>query len=406
MNSERENKKPPIHKRIVFWFVLPVIIVGMLISGILIAYLSPVMESFLREDFAADLRLSSKLGIGVCETHFDQLLDMRLEDNPEMNNVLQKEALDQIKDIGKQIPNVHMLVIENEQFIKMISTNFPEEVWTLPDAAKEHDAILDILLGDERIKAHCRYFPFWDWHIISFVKEKDYLAPISTAHQIVYFSTMVVLIAVFIAVLLVFYLSITKPLKQLITATKDVSEGKLHPIDPIRNNELGQLAMFFNGMIESLKKKTEEVNGLIHRVTESEQRYRSLVELSPDAVFVHQEGIIKYSNESGANIFGADSPEELIGKSVLELIHPDYHKVIAVHRKELYNVHNPLPPLELKVVAVDQRLIDVEAAATYIVYAGKPAMLSVVRDVSERKQAEAALEKKGIRCSSTLILQV
>lgn len=54
---------------------------------------------------------------------------------------------------------------------------------------------------------------------------------------------------------------------------------------------------------------------------ESERRYRDLVELSPEAVFVHQGGEIKYINREGTLIFGATDPQELIGKQALELIH-------------------------------------------------------------------------------------
>jgi two-component system, sensor histidine kinase and response regulator len=81
---------------------------------------------------------------------------------------------------------------------------------------------------------------------------------------------------------------------------------------------------------------------------ESEERYRSLVELSPEAVFVHQEGIIKYINPSGAKIFGATNPKELIGKPAMELIHPDFHEAVKSRIEGVYNDHITLPSQELK----------------------------------------------------------
>ena len=393
MRLKRQNNKPSLHKRIIFLIILPVVIVGTAISGVLIASLSPPMESFLIGHFEANLRLASRLGVGICDTHFNQLIDMRLEESSEMNIALKQEALEQIKAVGRQIPNVHMLVLEDKQFIKAISIDFQQEVWRLPASVNMENTIIDIKLGEERIKANIQYFPFWNWHIISFVMEKDYFAPISTARQIIYLSTIGVLVAVFITLLAVFHQSVTKPLNRLIVATKDVTEGKLLPVHPIQDNEIGQLFGFFNKMVKSLKIKTEEVGGLIHQLKKSEERYRSLVELSPEAVFVQQGGIIKYINRSGANTFGAASPEELIGRPARELIHPDFHKAVESQIKNVDNEFVTLPSQELKYVRLDQRVIDVEATGAYIEYSGKPALLSVIRDITERKQAEEVLRK-------------
>ncbi len=393
MNTDRENNKLPVHKRIIFWFVIPVFFVGIVISGLLISYLSPPMESYLTGHLEANLRLASNLGLRICETHFNQLLDMRLEDNPEMNNALKNEALEQIKATGSQMPNVHMLVAEGGQFIKTISIDFQKDVWNVPDFANTKDTILDTMLGEDKIKAHIRFFPFWDWHIISFVNKKDYLAPISTANQIIYLSTLGVLVAVFITLILVFHNSVTNPLNRLITATIDVAKGKFTPIHTTQDNEIGQLTAFFNSMIDSLKKKTDEVDRLINQLKESEERYRSLVDLSPDAVFVHQEGKIKYINPFGANILGTQNPKDLIGKSVMEFIHPDFHEAENSRIKKIYDDHVTLSPQELKCVRIDKQEIAVETTRTLIEYSGQPAILNVARDITQRKQAEAALRE-------------
>src|SRR5215210_3675193 len=57
---------------------------------------------------------------------------------------------------------------------------------------------------------------------------------------------------------------------------------------------------------------------------ESEERYRRLVDLSPEMVAVHSEGKWVYINDAGAKLAGASEPEELIGKPVMDLVHPDY----------------------------------------------------------------------------------
>ena len=55
---------------------------------------------------------------------------------------------------------------------------------------------------------------------------------------------------------------------------------------------------------------------------ESEERYRSLVELSPDAIVVHHEGKFTYVNPAAVKLWGASSPDELIGRSILDVVHP------------------------------------------------------------------------------------
>jgi DNA-binding response OmpR family regulator len=56
---------------------------------------------------------------------------------------------------------------------------------------------------------------------------------------------------------------------------------------------------------------------------ESEERYRRLVELSPDAIVVHQQGMFTYLNPAAVKLWGAANAADLIGKSIFEVVHPD-----------------------------------------------------------------------------------
>src|SRR5678816_2420037 len=57
---------------------------------------------------------------------------------------------------------------------------------------------------------------------------------------------------------------------------------------------------------------------------ESEERYRNLVELSPDAIVVHHEAKFTYVNPAAVKLWGASSPHDLIGRSILDVVHPDF----------------------------------------------------------------------------------
>ena len=76
-----------------------------------------------------------------------------------------------------------------------------------------------------------------------------------------------------------------------------------------------------------------------HRIQEalkeSEESYRSLVELSPDAIVVHREGKFVYVNPAAVKLWGAQA-QDLIDKSLLDVVHPDYHD----HVRERVDLHS------------------------------------------------------------------
>lgn len=136
------------------------------------------------------------------------------------------------------------------------------------------------------------------------------------------------------------------------------------------------------------RKKTEEA------LRESEKRYRRLVELSPDAIAVHSEGKIVFVNTAGAKLLGAASPEQLIGKPVIDVVHPDYRQIVKERIRKMMEERKEAPLIEEKFIKLDGSVIDVEVAAAPITYRGKPAVQVVIRDITERKKMEEALKER------------
>ena len=124
---------------------------------------------------------------------------------------------------------------------------------------------------------------------------------------------------------------------------------------------------------------------------ESEERYRRLVELSPDAIIVHRGGEVLFVNSAGAEFFGVASPEELIGKPVMNFIHPDYRKIVGARIVRTQEKGERTDLIQEKFLRFDGRAVDVEVVTTPITYRGQVATLVVARDITGRKRSEEAL---------------
>jgi len=132
------------------------------------------------------------------------------------------------------------------------------------------------------------------------------------------------------------------------------------------------------------------------RLRESEERFERLVELSPDAITVHAEGVVLFMNTAGAKLIGAESSEQIVGRSIASLVHPDYHALIR-ERIEKASRGEISPPAEIKFLRLDGTEIYGELASAPLPYQGRPAMQAVVRDLTRRKQAEEALRESEKR---------
>ena len=135
-------------------------------------------------------------------------------------------------------------------------------------------------------------------------------------------------------------------------------------------------------MISPSEKRAEDA------LQESEERYRSLVELSPEAVVVHSEGKIVYINKSCVKIFGASNPGEMIGKSIKDFVHPNYWERVNERVRQVQEKNEPAPPQELVFNRLDGEAITVETAGVPITLSGKIASLTIIHDITERKRME------------------
>jgi len=124
-------------------------------------------------------------------------------------------------------------------------------------------------------------------------------------------------------------------------------------------------------------------------LVESEQRYRNLVESSPDGIYVNQMGRFVYVNPAFVELLGAQSADELLGTSVFDRIDPGHHATVLERIRKQLESSRAAPLLEERFIRFDGRSIEVEVAAMPCVYDDGPATQVIVRDISERKRSQA-----------------
>jgi len=124
---------------------------------------------------------------------------------------------------------------------------------------------------------------------------------------------------------------------------------------------------------------------------ESEERYRRLVEMSPEAIALYCEEKFVYLNAAGARLLGAKHPQELIGRSIWDVAHPDYVEVVKQRVGQVERQLQQSPLLEQKLIRLDGEVRDVEIAGIPSTYQGKVATQIVMRDITDRKRDQEQL---------------
>ena len=129
---------------------------------------------------------------------------------------------------------------------------------------------------------------------------------------------------------------------------------------------------------------TEQVRA-VDAIKRSEASFRALIERLPSAVFVHRDGVYVYANSAAAALAGYDSPNGIVGRPVLDSIPPDEHEIVR-HRMTQTVERGTAPPREARLVRRDGSLAVWEVEAVLLDFDGKPCVVAIGRDISERRE--------------------
>ena len=124
--------------------------------------------------------------------------------------------------------------------------------------------------------------------------------------------------------------------------------------------------------------------------------YRCLVEQSPDAIFISREFRITFLNRAALKLCGASAPEELLGQSLLDVVHPDTRARVreTVGR---WMAGQAAPPIEAQIARPDASTTHVEIIGALLDSGDGQDVQVVVRDITERRRSETALRENEER---------
>lgn len=127
-------------------------------------------------------------------------------------------------------------------------------------------------------------------------------------------------------------------------------------------------------------------------MAESEERYRRLVEQSPDGILIHCEGQIEFANPAAVKMLGAANEEDLLGREVLDFVHADDLGEV-VRRQQSMASGGEVPLLEEKLLRLDGSSFFAEVAGAGFRFKERMMTQVVFRDVTDRRHAEEELKK-------------
>ncbi len=137
----------------------------------------------------------------------------------------------------------------------------------------------------------------------------------------------------------------------------------------------------------------------------SEEKYRRLVEVSPDGIGLHEDGKVLYINEAGLRMLGYSKLEEVEGKQIIEFVHPESRPLVGERVLRSMLKSEPLEPIEEKFLKKDGTDFPVEVSGVAFEQRGRKFMQVIVRDITERKKADqelGELRKKILQANDRL----
>ena len=185
--------------------------------------------------------------------------------------------------------------------------------------------------------------------------------------------------------------------KRVVTDGRCFSEIELRRKDgSIAHAEMSAV-LLPNGNVLGLCRDIDRRRQAEQALLAAERKFRGLIEQSLVGVYIIQDGYFPYVNPRFAEMFGYDSPDEVIGRvPVSNLVAPDARETVAENLRRRMSGEVEAVNYSFVGLRRDGSRLDVEVYGRIMEHDGRPAVIGVLLDVSERKRAEAELEQNRL----------
>ncbi|MCH1627646.1 PAS domain S-box protein [Fredinandcohnia quinoae] len=144
-------------------------------------------------------------------------------------------------------------------------------------------------------------------------------------------------------------------------------------------------------------KEITEIKQVMKELKESEERYRRVLESSPEALVVLTEGIVRYINQAGLDLLKAKSSSQVIGRSALDFVHSSNRNQVIKRMSEAANQERNGDIVVHKYVSLTGDTIYAETTSAPIIEQGQASLVLMFRDVTTKRRAEKALRESEER---------
>ncbi len=164
---------------------------------------------------------------------------------------------------------------------------------------------------------------------------------------------------------------------------------------------IAQLQEHATALQDQVAERTQALTSANSQLGESESRYRSLIELSPEGICVNDGRTILFVNQTGCRMLGGSHPSEFVGTSILDIIRAEERETIAERMDAILNGATE-PRIEGTLIRQDGTPLEVAISAGPVQYGEMPAIQILFRDISDRKRIETELRQQQERERATL----
>jgi PAS domain S-box-containing protein len=137
----------------------------------------------------------------------------------------------------------------------------------------------------------------------------------------------------------------------------------------------------------------QRVSDRTEQLEASEHRYRNVVDVMQEAIWIHRDGTIVFANPAAARLFGADTLDLVVGRSIFSLVHPDDRQRALDRTRITIDERRPIPVIDMRFVGLDRKTRTAAIHALPIIQDGKVHSMASARDVTALREAETQLQQ-------------